>query len=95
MKPNGKKRGRRGRDPPQDPEATAPRVVEIRLHQSLKASKAVGSQMKFKVSSSPQVLSSTKRLQYPDGCSFDDVFDMVDDCVTETIDTCGQSNRCW
>ena len=72
-----KKRGRHGRDPPQDPEATAPRVVEIRWHQSLKASKAVGSQMKFKVSSSPQVLSSTKRLQYPDGCSFDDVFDSI------------------
>jgi hypothetical protein len=92
-KPNGKKRWRRGQDPPQDPEAAAPRVIEIRLHQSLKASKVVRNQiMKFKVCSCPQVLSSTERLQYPDGCSFDDVFDMVNDCGMETIDASAGHN---
>ena len=48
--------------------------------------------MKFKVSSCPQVLSSTERLQYPDGCSFDDVFDMVNDCGMETIDASAGHN---
>ena len=96
-KPNEKKRGRpRGpRDLPQDPEAAAPLVVEIRLHLSLKASNAVGSQMKFKVSSCPKVL-RTERMRYPDGCSFDDVFDMVDDCVTETIEeSAGDLDALW